>query len=135
LEKTSSGNVPTTSSHAKLQGKYKPLALWVKKQRDELVAYEKESPQPGLRMTEERKELLLNLGLSQQAKAGPPSWSWERKQANFEESFKKKIDELKAYKAEHGACVQSASLLDVKIKMPCITFSDIFTFFLFCRKH
>jgi hypothetical protein len=56
-------------------------------------------------MTEERKELLMNLGLSQQAKPGPPSWSWDRKQASFEESFKKKIEELKAYKADHGAYI------------------------------
>ena len=137
-------NVPTTTTHPKLQGKYKPLAIWVKKQRDEINAFDTqeqqqhqqqgddvEEEQAGnhrvttdgvgnqskssskqqpkrrqrrrttMRMTEKRKRLLLDLGLARTVKTGP-QWSSTRRQEVFDESFQKKLEELKAYKTEHG---------------------------------
>jgi hypothetical protein len=93
-----SGNVPTWSSHGKLQGKYKPLAHWVRQQRSDLAKYDKDPSQENLRMTAERKDRLLDLGFGDRAEE-KSQWTEVDK-----ERWPSRFELLKQYKEEHGDC-------------------------------
>jgi hypothetical protein len=94
-----SGNVPTWSNHTKLQGKYKPLAHWVRQQRSDLAEYDKkDADQETLRMTAKRKQLLLDLGFGDQTEE-KSQWAEVEK-----ERWPSRFELLKQYKEEYGDC-------------------------------
>jgi hypothetical protein len=72
---------------------------WVKTQRRGLKAYDEDPSKCPSTITEERRKRLLDFGFVVYPERGP---GYSNKQKRFEETYQKKIEELRRYKAEHG---------------------------------